>query len=442
MKQPILRLMWLLFIFFITNQSPFTLAGSEKLHLIQLTNIQDFDLSPDGKRLVAADLDHTFKVLEIETNEILFHLEDVPADTRLNRILWSPDGKYISAAFGDGGRLWDADTGALLHTFTNHPVQPADKEASHNVIVVRVSPNGLLAATAGESDTAVIVYDLPSYNMRYQSEQLVAFGDFTTPRNLFFSPDSSLLAIQQFHGGPAVLDANTGVELYQLPGGNEAVSFSPDGTMIAAGGGRFTSHVWVSDTRTGKLLHEFESPLVLVDLQWSSDSMKLFGQFGEWYLRSGYQYTGEAVRVWDVNTGEEKHIFSSTKPAQLPVDLERGEIIIGVGEGESKDNVLIWNQENGEVYRKEYSTSGSLNTFEVIDKQIGSFFLSSETGIIIIGYEDELVVYNIDSNNLLEQIPIPSPVYNIKIAAATSTAIARLEDYTLISFHIRGNNKE
>lgn len=181
MRRLFVRLIQLSFILLLAILYPLSIITSNDLTSIELNNIQDFDLSPDGKRLVVADLDHTFKVLEIETNEILFHLEDVPADTRLNRILWSLDGKYISAAFGDGGRLWDADTGALLHTFTDHPVQPADKEASHNVIVVRVSPNGLLGATAGESDTAVIVYDLPSYKMRYQSEQLVAFGDSTTP---------------------------------------------------------------------------------------------------------------------------------------------------------------------------------------------------------------------------------------------------------------------
>lgn len=81
MRRLFVRLIQLSFILLLAILYPLSIITSNDLTSIELNNIQDFDLSPDGKRLVVADLDHTFKVLEIETNEILFHLEDVPADT-------------------------------------------------------------------------------------------------------------------------------------------------------------------------------------------------------------------------------------------------------------------------------------------------------------------------------------------------------------------------
>jgi WD40 repeat protein len=426
-------MVWLSIIFSVTSIYPFSITRSEDLSPIYLRHILDFDVSPDGERFVTIDDNHIASVTETETGKTIFHME--AASSRTTSIIsWSFDGKYIVGAFDDGSRLWDANTGNLLHLFAERPTRDATENPMPSISAVDISPDGKLLATASQQDSTIIVYDVASDNKIFQLAMRTADGDEDRATGLVFSPDSSLLAVEQLVGGVSIWNMRLGTMSYTLPG--EVASFSPDGKMISTGGGRLTSNIWLWASSSGEILHKFVAPLNVVDLKWATDNNRLFGQFNSFALvDEGYSYTGEAVREWRLDINQEVGKFSSTKSIKLPAELEMNETILGI----SKDDLLVWNRVNDSIYRKPLSSTIPLNSFEITDKYVYSFAISDEAGRIIVGYKDKLVVYDIDTQDVVEVLPVSSAVRKIKLVSATQTALVLLADKSLITIHIKGN---
>src|SRR4051812_35480346 len=77
-------------------------------------------------------------------------------DYRINRIVFSPDGKLLLADTSDSLlKLWDVQTGKLLHTFTEATF--AYHEATFNF-----SPDSRYIATSGGLNKTVILWDVSS----------------------------------------------------------------------------------------------------------------------------------------------------------------------------------------------------------------------------------------------------------------------------------------
>ncbi len=127
----------------------------------------------------------------------------------VNSVAFSSDGKLLLAGGSDQKmRLWNAQTGALLHTFTGHDW----KGYVHGIYSVGFSPDSKVVASGGS-------------------------GKFNQ----------------------AVLwNARTGALLHVLPiptGGIQALSFSPKGKIVATAN---YPKVQIWNIRTGKLLREWK----------------------------------------------------------------------------------------------------------------------------------------------------------------------------------------
>ena len=114
-----------------------------------------------------------------------------------------------------------------------------------------------------------------------------------------FSPDGHMLA--SGGGWPNTVrlwDVSTGQELAALEGHTDwvtSVSFSPDGQTLASGGsGEFTGRIRLWDVSTGQELANWGYPSSVTSVSYSPDGQTLaYG--GGW---------PNTVRLWDVSTGQ------------------------------------------------------------------------------------------------------------------------------------------
>ncbi len=143
---------------------------------------------------------------------------------------FSPDGKTIVTASGDGtAKLWDCD-GNELQTLTGHQGE---------LLSASFSPDGKTIVTASEDGTAKL-WDLEG------NELQTLTGHQGWVRGASFSPDGNTIVTASEDGTAKLWDRN-GKELQTLTGhqgGLLSASFSPDGKTIVTASEDGTAKLW------------------------------------------------------------------------------------------------------------------------------------------------------------------------------------------------------
>jgi WD40 repeat protein len=201
-------------------------------------DVYDGSFSLDGRWIVTSSKDSTARIWNGQTGELVCTL---PHKDTVWRARFSPDNRLVATACQDGkARLWDAISGQSIGTPFEHESRVAQ---------VTFSPDGRLLATVSAAGFASI-WEISSGRrcFRCPSQDGLFF-------EVSFSPDSRRFLTCE---GPRVhvWDRNTFEELplppLALSGDINKVSFSPDGTEIAAGGDGYTAQAW--DAATGRPL--------------------------------------------------------------------------------------------------------------------------------------------------------------------------------------------
>ena len=200
---------------------------------------------------------------------------------------FTPDGRQVATAGGDGARLWDTETGRCVRHFPSAEGR-----------TVAVSPDGKTLAL-GNRNSKVFVWDLATGALRKvlpvqrgevwgltfspATDQLVSgaadgvrfwdLKDFTSSevvpvqyavRWLAVSPDRTTLAVCEASGNPqhglvTLRDARTGEftrKITEVNGRLTSVAFSPDGQLLAVA--YFNGGVHLFSTLTGEEKAVFE----------------------------------------------------------------------------------------------------------------------------------------------------------------------------------------
>lgn len=412
--------------------------GSENDPLLVTTipNVDESAKSPTEDIFAIRDLDGRLYLWDFETQHEIRTLTETIFAVRLK---WSLNGLYLGALCGNSVCVWNIKTGSLVRFPSIHPIH-LDEEITgitdwesftYQINDFAISPDGIFVATSNRNDNGIALWAKRSTETVELVRTLVSDG--LGVFEVDFSNDGSMLLSRQFHS-VSLWDVQSGQLLLAKDTAWEEAALSPDGRILATGFGRLTSLIDLWDVQSGQLLGQFEAPLVVDRLEWTADSRTLFGRFTDWALvTEGFVYTGQALRAWDVVSGQEIATFEFTSEKLLPVALTPDETLIGVPYDDEFPYVLIWNQQTGDVYDSKFSPDAPLNSYQVTTDTIGLFALSpDQKRVITVTWAGIVSIWNFETGDFISNLSISPGSF---VWLSDSATIAMLFEDGTLSFY-------
>jgi len=247
---------------------------------------QSMTFSPDSKFLVVGEGD-SITFWNVQTGAKFRTLSLITS--RVNSVVFSPDGKTMATACGDGRiRLFNASTGTVFRTLSGH---------TDECFSVAFSPDGMTLAS-GSHDRTLKVWDMETGTMIRSISSPV--DQFLT---VVFLADGKTIATGSFDPTIKLWDTATGSLKRTLDGHRgwiTSLAVNADGKRLASGStdGRYT--LW--DIESGK-------PLRL--RIFGSTSLPTFSPDGQTILFGSYVDYKQSIKVWAVDSGEEVRSMGS-----------------------------------------------------------------------------------------------------------------------------------
>ena len=316
--------------------------------------VNDIAFSPDGKQIISGSRDNTVRLWDTETGLLIHTLE---GHTRaVYAIAFSPDGKQILSGSRDSTvRLWDTESGQTLHTLQGH---------TKGVSVIAFSRDGK-QILSGSRDSTVRLWDTETGLLIHILE-----GHTDDVDGIAFSRDGKQILSGSRDSTVRLWDTETGLLIHTFKDHTSSVTdiaFSPDSKHILSGSEDKTVRLW--DTETGLLIHTFKDHTSSVtDIAFSPDSK---------HILSGSE--DKTVRLWDTETGLLIHTLEGHTSSVTDIAFSRdGKQIIS---GSEDNTVGLWDTETGQL----------IHTLEGHTDDVDGIAFSRDGKLILSGSEDKTV---------------------------------------------------
>ena len=215
-------------------------------------------------------------------------------DGAVNAVAVAPDGRTLSSGSDDRSlKFWSVASGTEFRTLST---------GSTPVAAIAFAPDGSLLAwssgrvVAGAGSAPVIWMEDVATGKVARTLNQPAGGEQAVygPSAIAFSPNGTLLAAGGEDRSIQLWDVASGKLVRSLPGhskGTLAVAFSPDGRWLASGGGDSAVKLW--DVATGQPLRSMTAARWVRAVAFSPDG-KILASAGE----------DRAIRLWDPASGQ------------------------------------------------------------------------------------------------------------------------------------------
>ncbi len=329
--------------------------------------VQRASLSPDGARLATAGDDGTARIWDARAKRT--HLLSLQHGAAVSSVQWSRDGKRLITTSADrSARIWDALTGRPLS-----PVLEHDSEVKRALL----DNGGTFLVTASGASFArlwIIERWLEPRSALEQPPGVIL--------DLAFSPDGKRLVAAGRSQRALVWSVDGAARIAALHHGGviEAVAWSPDGALLAIGGGGAGREVQLWNPATGVLQAVLPHGRVVVDLAFSADGQRL------------YTASKDLVRAWSPVTAREEGRFAHPgEVTALALSTDGGRLLTACSDGQ----VRLWSTHTRAQVMQPLPFQGEL-TSGAIRPGSGQLAAAGESGRVVVWSAAGKQVFTID----------------------------------------------
>jgi len=332
-------------------------TGEAKGEPLRGSGCDGVDFSPDGE-MIAGVLLGTFVLLQ-RNGERRAGLEGA---TRIHSVRFSPDGRSLVAAHGQGVRLWKLQPG-------KGDVSPVDISGhSGEIHWATVSPGGWYIASASEDGMIRIGSAISNQPL---IQPLIAH--VLAVNSVAVSHDGAFIISGSDDMVVGVWDARTGEPtLPPLKGPTDwvvSVAICPDGSLIASGSGDGT--VWLWDAESGAAAGE--------PIRGHIGEVKAvtFSRDGRWLASVG----DVSVLIWDLETDQAAAIrHFRGEDALWAVSFSPDNALVVAGD--QRGRIYLWRLDTGEQVQE---------PLHIIQKCVWSIAFSPDSTFLVFAGNDDAV---------------------------------------------------
>ena len=324
-----------------------TLQGDSSLN-------QSVRFSSNGKYILYAS-GRVAKIWEVETGKLLHFLES-GSRYGVNSAFFSPEGKYIVTASVDGVKIWESATGKLLHLLDAH---------TNNLNASSFSNNGKYLASTNK------IWEISSGKLLHLLQ-----GHTWPVVSAKFNPNGKHIVLA-YYEAEKLMEVLSGNLLSSLKFPNLFYwDFSSQGTYIGGTSqslvdGAYSNTVKVWETRNNKPLYSLKGMGINFKFGSFSDDEKYFSTSAD-----------NGIKIWDCGTGKIVRELKDDAVSILHVsfNLDRGNAVKFSPNGKLIAAVVFTPRIDAENYTTlklwEISTGRLFQVNEQEIKNLSSFYFS------------------------------------------------------------------